>query len=181
MKPILLLCLCLSASAAPLPPALPPVIRPAPLLSPRAASVPKVTPMARASASITYPASPISITLPLRWNVNFFHCDTNDPNCVLYDYDSGKVLQRAGHVLRIELADRVPDHPRALLVTFGAGPTDRESGFDWLHPSSQRPRMRFFYEVQTLAPATLSSLPATPKIVVNPMFQGVHVWSTPKK
>lgn len=48
MKTIpLLLLLCLTAHAAPLPPmpAIPTVTRPAPLLSPKAASAPKVTPM----------------------------------------------------------------------------------------------------------------------------------------
>lgn len=63
MKLILLLALCASASAAPLPPSVPVVTRPKPLMSPKASSLPYVTPMTKVPGSTIDPSAPPPLPL----------------------------------------------------------------------------------------------------------------------
>lgn len=152
-----------------------PVIRPAPLQSPRAASVPKSTPMLRESVPLTEPAPVMWVEIQGR--INILGCETNDPGCQLYFNQHVSAIHRAGYELTISFADTVNgDGPQ--VAWFGAAPYDRVSEFNWFQPEPQ-PTQRYFKSIVTI-PILPASRTAAPAIRVNPALRGVTASSRKK-
>lgn len=169
----LLLAFAASGSVPPMP-----VIRPAPLQSPRAASVPKSTPMFKpASVPLTEPA-PVS-WMEITPGLNLSGCDTNDPNCRLWFNQHYSTIHPAGYELTVRLADIVTAEGGGRLAFFGAGSFDRISEFNWPVQEPQ-PAQRYFKRILTLPilPASRTSTSA-PVIWANTNL-GVTAWSRKK-
>lgn len=125
MKTILFLSLCLGLQAAPLPP-FPGTNHPPVIPTFRPASVNLAT-----------------VGMTLTKDFNFFHCDTNDVSCVLYDILDLTAGQHAGSGTAIEFCENLGD-PWVSLITFDPGPGEYLVGFTWFYESTQRPPARFF-------------------------------------
>lgn len=174
--------LCLSATAGPissLPPLLPPPVvkRPAPLLSPSHAGAVKNKPMARVTKATTFtPASVTKSGCTVINDFNWFHCDTNDPTCILYDVIHVTMVALAGPAATIEMSEDLRDW--MWVAQYGAATFDRDVEFEWNPPSSQRVPQRFFRLVAT--PVSDFSA-ASGEIRRNPNFKGLRAWSRPRK
>lgn len=171
MKTILLLLLCVPAYAAPFPI----VKRPAPLLSPKAASAPKVTAMRKLTASTSYPST---MVCAFTRDINVLHCDTNSADCFLYDQTHVSTVQLAGHSLVISMTDAIGSGSWTEVGSYPAAPFDRESGFDWFQPAYDRVPLKVFREQQTIAPTGIVPASAAPR--KNPALKGVELWTRPK-
>lgn len=182
MKTLLLLAgLCFPAYAAPLTPLLPlpppPVKRPVPLLSPSHAGAVKNKPMARVTkASVFTPASVTKPGLTVINDFNWFHCDTNDPTCILYDVIHVTMVARAGAAVTIEMSEDLRDW--MWVAWYGAATFDRDVEFEWNRPVEQRDKQGFFRLVRTpvsdFAPASAGANR------INPNFKGARAWATRK-
>lgn len=148
-----------------------PVLRPAPLKSPRDASQPKSTPMVL-TVPLTTPA-PV-MWIEIQSGLNLTGCDTNDPNCRLWFNQHVSKAHPAGYELTIKFRDAVSgDGPQ--LAWFGAAPYDRISEVNWIQ-QEPKPTQRYFTSILTL-PILPASATATPQIRVNPALRGVSAWS----
>lgn len=143
LLPIILL-VCIPAYAAP------PIPRPAPLQSPKAASQPKSTPMAK--AALTSSSEPSTVFVSLTYGVNIDGCDTNDVNCLTWDQTHVWAQQKAGYNMTIEYTDKLGSGSWAWLSMTGAAPYDRQVDIYRVLRSWQRPQAEVFRTVQTLAP-----------------------------
>lgn len=147
--PILLL-LCIPSHAA-LPPS--PIARPAPLQSPRAASQPKYTPMLKAEAVVRSSSTePSTVFIDVLYNININHCDTNDPNCLVWDQTHVWAVQKAGYHMTIEYTDRLGSGEWAWISQTGAAPYDRVENVYRFLPKWQRPMAEAFRTVSVLVP-----------------------------
>lgn len=173
MKALLLLLLCIPTYAQPIP-------RPAPLKSPRDASQPKAAPMLKvftpAGDSETFW---IPMTIRNRKNLNFNQCDTNDPNCLLFDMDDGKASQPTGAGIQVEFANTIDATEWVWVARFWPPPYPVDSEFSWIYYSWQRPTMRFYRSVPYVPPTGFA--PASGQPVVNPDLKGVIRATTRRK
>lgn len=140
----LLFALCIPAAYAQ------PIPRPAPLQSPKAASVPKSTPMAK--AAITSSSEPSTVFVSLTYGVNIDGCDTNDPNCLTWDQTHVWAQQKAGYNMTFEYTDKLGSGSWAWFAQTGAAPYDRQVDVYRILRSWQRPGQEVFRTVSTLAP-----------------------------
>lgn len=183
LLPLLLLCiLCIPAYAA-LPP-VPPIPRPVPLQSPKAASVPKTTPMVKASAfTIASTGGPLMLKPVLTYDINMNGCDTNDPNCITFDLVNIPAEQRAGYDMSIQFTHAIGSGQWTEAVWSGAGPEDRVSNVNWFRQKWQRPTGEFWRSVSTLAAptGTTAARSLSPAVRVNNSLPGIIKLTTRKK
>lgn len=128
-----------------------PVPRPAPLQSPKAASVPKSAPMAK-TFKVASSSEPSTVFVSLTYGVNIDGCDTNDVNCLTWDQTHVWAQQKAGYNMTIEYTDKLGSGSWAWLSMTGAAPYDRQVDVYRLLRSWQRPQAEIFRTVQTIAP-----------------------------
>lgn len=179
--------LCLSATAGPISSLPPPVVkRPAPLLSPSHSGSVKNKPMAKTTSGTFIPASvpmyPISVSIIN--DFNFFHCDTNDLTCVLYDVTHVSAIAASSVPVTIEMSDDITEEGWTWVAQFGAAPYERVVEFEWYLPVDQRPVSRFFRAVRT-APSDSSegtfAAASAGGVRISPNVKGVRAWSRPRK
>lgn len=173
---LLFLILATLANASTVPPM--PVIRPAPLQSPRAASVPKSTPMFKpASIPVTEPAPAMTVTVVT--NINFLGCDPLEPGCEMFFSQHIKEDHPAGAELSIYMKDRVNASGGYRLATFGAASFPRVSEFRWYQEMYKFPPERYFFSMKVY-PIVPASRTAVPIDRVNRELKYADAWSTPK-
>lgn len=157
-----------------------PIPRPAPLQSPRAASVPKSAPMLRTitvSAPLTEPASTMTVTITT--NINFLGCDVLEPGCEMFFSQHIEEEQPAGAELTIFMKDTVNASGGYQLAFFGAATFPRTSKFRWYQEMHKFPPARFFYSMKVY-PIVPASIGAAPVERVNRELKYADAWSTPK-
>lgn len=179
MKTILLLLLCLPAYAAlPPMPAIPTVKRPAPLLSPKAASASKSKPMTKLTVA---GESTVSTLAPfwMSYTKDQFFFDS------IVDIMHVQAIQRAGKGVRFEYKDSVASSGWAFMADWTPYPEEQVVQTEWYHSTDQRVQARFFRVVEYTAPALLSEsgnwvlAGSRPLYRTNPALK-IRTWRTPR-
>lgn len=180
--PLLLLCLCLPAYAAvppmPSPSIVPVVKRPAVLLSPKAASVAKSTPMTKFTPA---GESTVSTLAPfwMSFTKDQFFFDS------IVDITHVQAIQRAGKGVRFEYKDSVASSGWAFMADWTPYPEEQVVQTEWYHSTDQRVQARFFRVVEYTAPALLSEsgnwvlAGSRPLYRTNPALK-IRTWRTPR-
>lgn len=183
MKAILLLLLCLPAYAAlPPMPAIPAVKRPAPWLSPKAASVPKSTPMARSTAAGETSLSTLAPTRPPVFETNLTIIQI-DGSQIVRDKATIYAIQRVGKGIRVEYSDSVMPTTWEFLADWAPYVEEQIIVTERYTDPAFRAQARFFRVVEYTSPALLSEsgnwiLASGLRYRVNPAITGVRTWST---
>lgn len=182
MKTFLVLLLAIPAYAAtpPIPSSfiVPVVKRPAVLLSPKAASVPKSTPMMKFTVA---GESTVSTLAPfwMSFTKDQFFFDS------IVDITHVQAIQRAGKGLRFEYKDSVNAPGWAFMADWTPYPEEQVVQTEWYHSTDQRMQARFFRVVEYTAPALLSEsgnwvlAGSKPLYRANPALR-IRTWRTPR-
>lgn len=182
----LLLALAASAIAAPLPPmptgvAVIPIKPSTVLRSPKDASQPKSTPMFRVASGISSYPDGSTIWITVQHDLNFFGCNTNNPDCVLYDAEQIEFLQLAGQGAQLEFSDTMQSQGWGWVGQFYPPPNDIINGASYFYPNSQRPAGRF-YRVVPWTPDVSTFRPTGGGPILNKTgFPSLKVWTSPRR
>lgn len=178
MKAILFFLLCLPAYAAspPMPP-IPTVKRPAPLLSPKAASQPKVVAMLKFTPAGTASAYAVPGWAPLAVTVKN---DTPDFFGDIADMTKIQAIQRVGNGIRIEFTGHVTaPGPWTFAADFPPYVSEQPLTLVWMHSAEQRQTFRVFRAVEYDPPAAsgMRIAGAVAKVRTNWDLKGVWYYS----
>ena len=124
-----------------------------------------------------------TIWLTLTKDVNILFCNTNDPNCTLYDVEQIEFLQLAGQGAQLEFADSLSQNAWQWVGQFYPPTTDIINGTSWIYPSAQRPVARFYRVVPWVPPVTTGFTVAGVKRPILNVggFPSIRTWVSPRR
>lgn len=188
MKALYAILFAFPAYAAPMPPvpAIPTVKRPAPLLSPKAASVPKSTPMVKFTPAGESSLSTLAPTRPPVFETNITIVQI-DGSVVVRDKTTLYAIQRVGKGIRVEFSDTIPA-TWDFLADWSPYVEEQIIVTERYTDPAYRVQARFFRVVEYTPPALLSEsggwvLASKPKpsYRINPAIPGVRTFGISRR